>query len=238
MKNKKIKNFAIAWCDNGDVDSRFMQGVLSLFTDLEKFNLKIDKYFHIIGNLISVQRQRISKIFEDSDSEWVLFIDSDIFVNAEMIKKMFEFADKDKCPMISGLYFILSNPYSPVPTPHPAIFDFTTEKQLVSSSYIPHDQLIKIDAAGLGLCLIHKSVFDKLNKAYPEYNYFNIDSSIYDNPIGEDTSFFLKLKELNIPVHAHTGVLPQHIKKYPLDINYHNWWWGNYTPNQENLVQN
>ena len=79
MKNKKIKKFAIAWCDNGDVDSRFMEGVLSLFTDLKNFNLKIEKYFHVTGNLISIQRQQITKTFEDSDFEWVLFIDSDIF---------------------------------------------------------------------------------------------------------------------------------------------------------------
>ena len=211
---------------------------MSLFTDLKNFNLKIEKYFHVTGNLISIQRQQITKTFEDIDFEWVFFIDSDIFVNAEMIKKMFEFADKEKCPIISGVYFIFSNPQSSVPTPSPAIFNFSPEKELISSTYFPHDQLIKIDAAGLGLCLIHKSVFDKLNKSYPEHNYFNIDSSNYDNPIGEDTSFFLKLKELGIPVHAHTGVLPQHIKKYPLDVNYHNWWWKNYIQNQENFTQN
>ena len=238
MKNKKIKKFAIAWCDNGDVDSRFMEGVLSLFTDLEKFDLKIEEHFHVVGNLISIQRQKISKLFEDSDSEWVLFIDSDIFINAEMINKLFEFADKDKCPIISGVYFMLINPFSSVPTPSPVIFNFSPENKLISSVYIPHDELIKIDAAGLGLCLIHKSVFNKLNKAYPEYDYFNIDSSIYENTVGEDTSFFLKLKKLNIPVHAHTGVLPQHIKKYPLDIHYHTWWWKNYMQNPENFTQN
>jgi predicted glycosyltransferase involved in capsule biosynthesis len=226
MENKKIQKFSIAWCDNGSVDSRFMEGVISLFQQLEKYNLKIDKFFHSVGSLISIQRQSVSKSFEDSDSDWILFLDSDIYVTPEMIKKLFDHANEKNIPVLSGVYFLMMNPNDSLPVPAPAFFNFSSDNSLIAESIIPHDQLIKIDASGLGMCLIHKSVFLKLKEKYPDSNYFNMDFN--GKQIGEDLSFFLKLKELQIPVHVHTGINPQHIKRYPLDNHYFTFWWNNF----------
>ena len=43
--------------------------------------------------------------------------------------------------------------------------------------------------------------------------------------IGEDIVFFRKMKAAGIPLHAHTGALVKHIKRFSLDFDYYALYW-------------
>jgi hypothetical protein len=47
-----------------------------------------------------------------------------------------------------------------------------------------------------------------------------------DKFIGEDVSFFRKVKEVGIPVYAHTGATVKHMKRFAFDSNYYNLYWA------------
>jgi len=77
----------------------------------------------------------------------------------------------------------------------------------------------------MGLVLMHCSIKDKLKSSYPDEVYF--DTIIKGvNQAGEDISFFNKLKEINVPVYAHTGVIAKHMKTVMIDENYYALWWN------------
>jgi hypothetical protein len=47
-----------------------------------------------------------------------------------------------------------------------------------------------------------------------------------DQFIGEDIVFFRKVRAAGIPVHAHTGALVKHMKRFSLDIDYYALYWN------------
>ena len=43
--------------------------------------------------------------------------------------------------------------------------------------------------------------------------------------VGEDIVFFRKLKEAGVPVHAHTGAIAKHMKRFAYDENFYALYW-------------
>ena len=218
----KDETLSIAWCDNGNVDSMFMGGVINALLNLEKIGIKRGSVHNVIGNQIHKQRQDLINQWETTGNDWLLWVDSDVVINKEIVQLLWETADKDTKPVVCGIYFVSPNPNQPLMTPVPCVF--TDDNGYNTPIHpLPINQVIKIDVAGLGLCLMHKSVIEKLKEPYDGI-YFDV--SMGANAKGEDISFFRKLKEQNIPVHAHTGALAQHIKRFVFDHKYYSLWWN------------
>lgn len=222
MAGKK-DTLSIVWCDNGTVDSLFMGGIINVLLNLPKMGIQLGSVKNIIGNLIHKQRQQIVDDWMRTDGDWLLWVDSDVVINPDIVKKLWETANKVTHPVVCGIYFVSPNPNQPLMTPYPCVF---TDDGVVNTPIhpLPENQVIKIDTAGLGLCLMHRSVLEKLKDPY-EGIYFDV--SIGKVNKSEDVSFFRKLKEQGIPVYAHTGVLAPHIKRFSFDADYYKLWWNN-----------
>ena len=217
------KDILIGWCDNGTVESRFMDGILSLYMAKERGELDVNlNATHTMGNQIFLQRQQMIEGWEETGIEWFLSVDTDVVITPQHFKQLLEIADKDKAPVVCGIYFVSPNLNDPLMTPMPCIF-----KQIGHGFKpihpLPINQKIEVDAAGMGLVLMHKSILPKLKEKYPDGVYF--DTALGEKSKGEDLSFFMKLKEIGVKVIAHTGVIGKHMKRFCVDENYYSLWW-------------
>lgn len=219
------KTLAIALCDNGHVDSKFLDGILSIIVYMNSVDSKVvfDGLMHVTGSQIAQQRQTaIESWYKNAQSDMLLWLDSDVVINQEVFKKLIDSIDETDRPIVSGVYFISPNQYETMADPYPAIFTDDGNKN-TSIHPLPVNQLIKIDAAGFGFLLMHRSAVKKLIES--EDSLFDVTFGKIN--LGEDISFFRKAKKNGIPVYAHTGALAGHMKRFNLDINYYKNRWIN-----------
>ena len=218
-------NISIAWCDNGMVDGLFANALISTVLHKDEYGLPITGVLQVRGNQIAKQRQQLFDDWDTTKYEWLLWIDSDVVVLPHQLKMLWDLEDPIEKPVVCGVYFVSPNPNDPLMTPFPCIFHETTDSQNTPVHPLPVNQVIKIKTAGMGLVLMHCSIKDKLKSSYPDEVYF--DTIIKGvNQAGEDISFFNKLKEINVPVYAHTGVIAKHMKTVMIDENYYALWWN------------
>jgi hypothetical protein len=78
----------------------------------------------------------------------------------------------------------------------------------------------------MGLVLMHKSVLTRLNEQFPGDFWFGENNETGDKFIGEDIAFFRKVRATGIPIHAHTGALVKHMKRFSFDSAYYNLYWS------------
>jgi len=108
----------------------------------------------------------------------------------------------------------------------PALFDEgSNEFEIQYKHPLPKDQIIKFDCAGLGLTLMHKSVVPALRQKFPDQSMFAEIENVGEKFVGEDIVFFRKLKAAGVPVHAHTGAIAKHMKRFAYDENFYALYW-------------
>jgi len=217
---------SIGWCDNGLVDGKFAEGLM--YTTLTAPNKKIPvgNAIRVQGNQIGRQRQALMDMWYDHiKTEWLLWVDSDIVLELDVLEKLWKLADKNTHPVVSGVYFISKQMESSLMQPMPALFNEVSEYEIRYVHPLPKDEVIKVDCAGLGLTLMHRSVVPKLRAISPDYSVFAEKEGIGNKFVGEDIIFFRNLKKAGVDVHAHTGARVKHMKRFAYDDNYYALYW-------------
>lgn len=223
------ETITIAWCDNGLTDGQFTDSLVGILLQCNQLNIPILNAVRVQGNQIGRQRQVVFDAWADQiKTDWILWIDSDISVQASSIKTLVDSADSKKYPVLSGVYFIVKEIINGVPQPLPAIFDEVDEYTIQYHHPLPINEIIKIDCAGMGLVMMHKSIIEKLRKNNEDGLVFGEKEAVGNKYISEDIVFFRKLKDAGIQAYANTGVLSEHIKRFPLNISYYNFYWNNF----------
>jgi hypothetical protein len=218
---------AIGWCDNGNTDGKFTEGVVSVALQCANNGIELTHSMRVQGNQIGRQRQVLFDYWADQiKSDWLLWIDSDIVVNMEVVAKLWDVADKINRPVVSGTYFISKENEGTLAKPYPALFFDVDEFSIQHVHPLPNDEVIKVDSAGFGFVLMHKSVILKMREKFPEQSMFGEIENVGNKYVGEDIVFFRKMKEAGVPLHAHTGALVQHIKRFSLDADYYGLYWS------------
>jgi hypothetical protein len=219
---QKQETVSLAWCDNGNVDGMFMLGVTDV---LLQSGIKFESTIRSGGNQIARQRDRlINHWYNSNKAEWLLWVDSDVVITPETFMKLWMAKDKMFKPMITGVYFTSDNPEEPLMIPMPTIYKFeNTEESVVSKRIhpMPVDQLIQIDAAGMGFILMHRSVVKRIKDEMGDVRLF-AELGKGDSFLGEDIYFFALCHQLGIPLYAHTGALAPHMKRFSFDVHYYN----------------
>jgi hypothetical protein len=165
----------------------YFSSVLQLQDQLLKRGAEFSHSFMMNESLIDRGRNGLVDTFlNTSDAEYLLFIDADVQFRAEDVMVMLTF-EKD----------VVCGPYPKKQINWPVIVEAVKrgeeDPEVLSrlvGEYVftplepdtPMDMLIKVAEAGTGMMLIHRSVFEKLEKAFPENAYFS-DSS---RDIGKD----------------------------------------------------
>ena len=216
---------SIAWCDNGMVDGKFMQGVTDVIL---KSGLTFESTYRSQGNQIARQREKVINYWYDQNkADWLLWVDSDVVISPEGFLKLWEQKDKYERPIMTGVYFTTDNPEEPLMVPMPTIFNFIVGDGdeggfgLTRVHPLPKDKLIQVSAAGMGYVLMHRSVVDRIRKELPDAQFF-MEMGRGTKFIGEDIYFFALCEKAGVPLWCDTSVTAPHMKRFSFDEHYYN----------------
>ena len=228
MPHDVKETIAIGWCDSGMVDAKFVDGILNSMFWAQKNKINIVTKLRVTGNQIGRQRQVLFDNWADvTKTDWLLWVDSDIVLVPDSLKLVWESADKISRPVVSGTYFFTRENENSLMEPLPALFkEGSNKNELQLIHPLPQSELIKVDCAGFGFVLMHKSIIPKIRKVSPNYSLFGEEEGVGDKYISEDIVFFRKLKAAGVDLYAHTGALVQHMKRFSFDSNYYNFYWN------------
>ena len=230
---KPEEQITVGWCDNGLVSGDFTDGIVSISLIGPSLGFPIMKSLRVQGIQIARQRQKLIDFWYDElKTEWLFWLDSDIVLTPEIWKTMCSTADKEKYPLLTGIYFIAKEKDGSLPVILPCIFNDYNEYEVQHHHPLPENKILKVDSAGMGLVLMNRDVVTKLKEKYGKDNFlFEEKSSTHEKFVGEDIAFFRKCKDIGIDLYAHTGVIDKHIKSVAWDLDYYKLYWG-----MENLV--
>jgi len=219
---------AIGWCDNGTTDGKFTEGLMTAVIAGGSNGMPIHTSIRVQGNQIGRQRQVLWDYWADKiKTDWILWVDSDIVLTLDVMQKLWQTADKHHRPVVSGVYFISKQNEGTLMQPYPVLFNDVSEFQIQYLHPLPDNQVVQCDSAGFGLVLMHKSIIQKMRDTHPgESMFLETGSANDDEFIGEDIIFFRKMKKAGIPLHAHTGALVKHMKRFSLDVDYYAMYWN------------
>jgi len=232
----KQDTVAIAWCDNGLVDGKFMQGVADV---LLKSGVNFETSIRSGGNQIARQREHVIRYwYEKNLSDWLLWVDSDIVISPEKFLRLWDKKDKDKHPIVTGVYFTTKTPEEPLMIPSPTVFEFVDKGDTVGIMPIhplPEDKFIKVHAAGMGFVLMHRSVVDKIIDNVPHVPMF-AEAGTEKTFIGEDIYFFALCDKAGVEVWCDTGATVPHMKRFSFDEHYYKAFFGGVEKKNEKKI--
>lgn len=224
-KNKPNDQIIVCWCDNGNVDGKFAEG---LVYSILGSDLPISSAMRVQGNQIGRQRQTAFDFWYDkTDFDWVLWVDSDIVLTNDALEKVWRSADPVTRPVVSGVYFISKENERSLMTPYPAVFNFTdNEYQIGYIHPLPADVLIRCEAAGFGFVLMHRNAAKQMRAKHGSIPFFN-ETGVGDQFVSEDINFFKLMRDAEVPLHCHTGATVQHMKRFSFDLEFYKMFWNN-----------
>jgi hypothetical protein len=202
-------------CYGGLVNEKTTTSLFNLGKLLVRNN--IDHGIITVANesLITHGRSRISNFFmNNTEFEYLFCLDADVAFQPEDMLKLYSYQKA----IVSASY-----PMKTLPIRH--CYELYNPVKLCGN-------LVKIGGIGMGFVLIHRSVFEKLNKHYSELKYFPglnnsnypITEREYHNSyhyfaemnkegkyLGEDMSFFHRVSDIGYDVWMDTSIELQHI---------------------------
>lgn len=228
MSNKKKitakpqETVAIAWCDNGMVDGKFMEGVVD--TMLHS-GVQFKTAVRTAGNQIAHQRDILIEYwYEKNASDWLLWVDSDVVVTPEKFLRLWNKRDAKDVPLLTGVYFTTDQNEQPLMAPMPTVYDFAETEDGVGIKRLhplPKDKFLKVGAAGMGFVLMHRSVVTRIREVLPNVPLF-AEVGQKKTFTGEDIYFFAVCNKADVPLWCDTGATVPHMKRFSFDEHYYN----------------
>lgn len=223
---KSEDKLCIAWCDNGITDAKFTEGLVSTTAQAPSLGINISRIARIHGNQIGRQRDvMVTSLLEYDDFDWILWVDSDIFLTSEILSSLWQSSDENKIPVISGIYFTSPSGETSMPEPYATVYYEGKNGKLAYIHPLPDNAIVECEYAGFGLLLMHKSVLKTMKQKFENKSLFMEYPGLKEKFVGEDIMFFQKMKECGIKLHAHTGAVAKHIKRFYFDENYYKMYW-------------
>jgi len=152
---------------------------------------------------LDAARNEILQLAMKNNPDYLWWIDSDMILpqNKDVLRSLIN-TDKD---IVSALYFRKEYPYHPV-------FIIIRDGRPCVVRPLPINQIVEIDAAGMGCLLVKREVFEKLMKS--DDPVFEFKQKILPNSVetmGEDINFCLKAKKLGFSVYLNSNIVCGHI---------------------------
>jgi hypothetical protein len=224
--HSSAETVSIGWCDNGMVEGRFATAIMAILTEGPKVGINVVNHLRVNGNQIARQRQALFDAWAGMGTDWLLWVDSDIIPTTQVVKMIWDAADKANKPVVSGTYFVSNENEQTLMEPIPALYKETGDEFLTQPIHpLPQNQLIPVDISGFGLILMHKSIIEKVREQAEGYSVFGEKQNPGSKFVSEDVAFCRYLKKAGIQMYAHTGALVQHMKTFSFDFNYYYVYW-------------
>jgi hypothetical protein len=221
-KNSKI---TMGWCDNGTVEGEFAANNIFLISELKADGVTVDTIIRMPGYFIDKQRDDILESwYNELDSEWLLFLDSDIIIKKESLMSLIDSADEKTRQVVSGIYFSPKELTDGLIATIPIIYMKNDEGY---NSYLgyPKNSTFEVDGIGMGYCLINRNAITKFKEQYPNKRLFstefNDSTDRRVNYMGEDLMFCKNMQSAGIQIFANSSATAAHIKKFAFTERYY-----------------
>lgn len=180
------------------------------------------------SDIATGRNQCVSAFLNQTDAEWLWFIDDDMGFPPDIVQKLLAAANPRERPVVGGLCFAYkryeigpehAERFRVGPTIYKLVETATQFGYSQVSEYEP-DSLVEVDATGAACLLIHRSILDGMQQVSGQTWFSHV--TIPKGPSGqttlsEDLSFCFKLHMAGIPIHVHTGAKTSHRKPIHLD---------------------
>jgi len=170
-------------CHGGIVTEKTTMGLFNLGKLLVRNNISHGLLTQANSSLITQGRSKCANFFiNNTDHEYILFLDSDIGFKAEDVLKLLN----HKVDIVSATY-----PMKTIPIRYCVNAVQPEQKR---------GDLLKIEGNGMGFTLIHRNVFGKIAQNYPELKYIPADNSNFSISQEENNNsyhFFMEHKKEN-----------------------------------------
>ena len=165
---------------------------------------------------IADARNKAAAQFLETGHQWMFWIDTDMGFAPDTVDRLIDAADPEERPVVGGLCFaqremMVDDMGGFVTIPQPTIYDWLKadngEQGFVPRMNYQRDQLVGAAGTGSACLLIHRSVFERLERDAwysPLWNGKQV--------LSEDLSFCVRLAQADIPLWIHTGVKTTHLK--------------------------
>lgn len=165
--------------------------------------------------------------FLATDSDYLLWIDSDMGFPADAVERMMRIADPIERPIIGGLCFIeqlYENDFTGglITSLAPTIYDWVFMPNGDGYKLQPRvdyqrNAITRVAATGTGFLLTHRSVFEKISDwcvkgGAPANIWYERIPGPTGTPSGEDISFCMRANQLDIPIYVDAGLKITHQK--------------------------
>lgn len=138
--------------------------------------------------------------------DWLLMLDTDHEFEPDLAARLINLADSCQVDVVTGLYQYRSPPHSPV------LYRYEGEGLRPLGDWDPAATALEIDSAGAGCLLVRRKVFDAIRRELDEAPFDRIKG------YGEDHSFFLRLKKLDIRTACNPSIECHHLQVRPLSL--------------------
>jgi GT2 family glycosyltransferase len=205
----------LAYIHPGSVSHLFMESVTRTLGNDEARK-------HLSGTLpirfrpagICDARNWAVRAFLATDSEWLWFVDTDTGYLPDTLPRLMEVADPKHTPVVGAMCYgvreIGPDRFGGFHTrTFPAMYRLSSTFTEVTE--FPQDTLMEVEGTGAACLLIHRTALEKVYNACGPV-WFDAIFAGDGEPFGEDLSFCLRLRELRIPIHVHTGIPTRHQK--------------------------
>jgi hypothetical protein len=218
---KKNETVAIGWIDGGMVHSGFIAYLSQIILNRQDF---VKNVIVASGPYLSANRNYMYENFLATGDDWLLCLDSDLCIDLNSFDVLIEAADKDKCPILGGKYFLPFDNGTKVVVAAQKLTgaddnsgQFLTPEDIASAN---GGIITGLHSVGAGYALIHKSVLKKIQDAYPSERYpwtSDYYRESWKGWLSDDIPFYEKVRELEIPVALHTGATSDHLKTFKVN---------------------
>lgn len=210
--------------NDGSLNSQL---VVDLIGIVRAPNSRFDSLVQVanIGTTTKSRNVVVLNYLKMSSAEWLLLVDSDEQLPLDAFNKLCDTAHDKERKVVSGLVFAQFGDDVMGLRPIPTLYREFPGEGLVAWDDYPEDSVVKIDAAGTGCLLIHRSVIELMQEnAVPNQGHawaWFLEAAINGIYWGEDILFSKRLKSLGVQMYAHTGAILKHQKKFWLDQRQH-----------------
>jgi hypothetical protein len=217
-----IKNGVfIGYLSPGEVRVEFASTLSNVIAYSLTHNIPLAGTFpKVTGPRIASARNKLVEQFLASPGEWLLMVDTDMTMPADVLERFLKVAHKDKAPIVGGLCFGRGGEGL-----FPTIYRWTGESFTRPEGWDPNT-MVACDGTGAACLFVHRSVFERVAEHFdPPFTWFQEGLVLNGTQeIGEDMAFCMRVRSLDIPIFVHTGIPFGHVKEFEIDTKFYKDW--------------
>lgn len=151
-----------------------------------------------VGSLVYESRNDLAKYAVQSEADYVLWLDSDMMFEPELLEKMMATLQEHDLDILSGIYYRRRHPFSPVLMKKLSIAENNFCEYENFNAY-PEDGIFEVEGIGFGCVLIKSDVLMDIKATYNDW------FSPFGR-VGEDLSFCWRARQTGHKIFADPSI--------------------------------